>query len=455
LGYALPNDKRTAQIVFESVTYMNILAKIGPSGFVLILCMFSWVIYRLQAAEASRGPTALCLILAARIINPIVDGFSISLSTSSAVGQLNTVISFLLLGLAFLEIILIGKKEPWKPMDKLILGSIFALGVYHLFWIYLIDGSFESSDFLFLIQLGLVILLHPTITDLRYVSKFSVLILLILIVIALNRYQSPMFPYKQTDYGLSGPYSNFLWPLFGMEERFRGPYQHPNTVGIQVVFLSILILVSAKRLSFWILPLSFTLVGLAASRTSLIALTLASAATVYFQTSHVMEKKSFRSDTIEVSVRPSSTTKVRKVVIGSSLFFVIFIMLRNLITQNQTFSGRTDGLIGVFQATADNRLFGRGPSVSTITENSIISLLSQYGIVGIVFVSIAIIGLIVKTRKIIDFRKSKIIVIALTLAPASMGESLYGGSYIDMGPWYLVIALVLSRSPTRAQAKDD
>ena len=126
MGYALPNDKRTAQIVFESVTYMNILAKIGPSGFVLILCMFSWVIYRLQAAEASRGPTALCLILAARIINPIVDGFSISLSTSSAVGQLNTVISFLLLGLAFLEIILIGKKEPWKPMDKLILGSIFA-----------------------------------------------------------------------------------------------------------------------------------------------------------------------------------------------------------------------------------------------------------------------------------------------------------------------------------------
>jgi hypothetical protein len=425
---------------------MSVFTKIGPIGFIVLLSTFAWILFRIQASEDSRGATALCLIIFARIANPVIDGFSISLASASSFGQLNTVFSFILLSLAFLEVILIRQKKAWGFLDKVILISLFGVGVYHLFWISLLQGFLISSDLLFLIQLSLFIALHPTAYDLRYLPRVSILVLVILFIIAVYRYQNPMYPYWQSDYGISGPYSNSLWTWFGIEERFRGPYQHPNTLGVQVVFLSVLVMSTRRRFRFWGITISYILIALAASRTSLVALTFAVAVTIYFDFNLMAADEANPQLMRKSKLKQTSKKILLKVTTGTILLISVSIFLRTLISQNQSLSGRTEGIIGVFRQTSGNRIFGRGPSRSTITENSIISLLSQYGIVGILLITFAVVGLMLKYRVASNFGKSNMTRIALPLIPASMGESLFGGSYIDMGPLYFMLALIYSRN---------
>jgi hypothetical protein len=88
---------------------------------------------------------------------------------------------------------------------------------------------------------------------------------------AIFRYQNPFFPYTEENFGIDGPYHNFVWDIFGITERFRGPYISPNVLGYNVVFILILSGVYKSKLTAATRLMGLIILLLSGSRISMTA----------------------------------------------------------------------------------------------------------------------------------------------------------------------------------------
>jgi hypothetical protein len=428
---------------------VSVLSRIGLPGFIVLLAFLCLFLYRLLSTEKSRMPFLVGLIIISKVLNPVISGFVQSLQAAQFIGQLNTIFSYVVFIFCAIEIVLSQKNMAWNRNEKLTLVCILLLGIMYLGWSYILNGHLISSDFLFMIQISLVYIARPCANDLRNLPKIALGIIVVIFVLAIMKYQNPLYPYYQTDYGVDGPYHNAIWDLFGYTERLRGPFSHPNQLGVQIVFLSSLLLISKTKLYIFSLVPSYILLALAASRTSLLAITLGLCVRLYFDLTQAFLARSNGRRRNSHRVLKKSNDFQKKLFIG--LFFIGsgFLLVKTIVGSNLTGSGRTLGMIDYFRSTSGHYLLGRGPNIENITEVSLVSIISQYGFAGLFLVITAIFGIYRNQKLNVDpFLISSTKCLGVVLFCASVGESLFGGSYIDIGPLYLIIMLILSRAPT-------
>jgi hypothetical protein len=404
-------------------------------------------LYRIQAPPESRVATALVFIFSARFGASFIDGFSISEATKLSFGQLDTVFAYLMLAFAFLEVLLLKHVTNWKSSDLWVLVGLLGFGLLNLTWKLTYKGGIIANDFLYVLPILLFLSLRPKKTDLRFLPYFGTTIILLVSVCALVKYQNPLFPYSQTDYGLGGQYQNRVWSFFGWEERFRGPYYHPNQLGIQVTFLSLLVLLKPSKLYIAILPISFTLLFLASSRTSLLALLVGLLLRIYFDqsTSNKARSSHMEQDLLKAHSRKRFTP--RKMFLGFTIACCIAVVTRQIVGSNTTGTGRLENNRNTISAIRSNLLLGQGPSIFSITgtENTILTLLSYYGLIGLVFMLTIAFAFTLKFRIMPrNERYSLYITLAIFLV-ATTGESLLAGTSQDTGVFYLLVLLALTR----------
>jgi len=431
---------------------MGIIAKIGPLELSLILFFAALFLYRIQASPESRVATALVFIFSARFGASFINGFSVSESTKLSFGELDTVFAYLMLAFAFLEVLLLKHVTKWKSSDLWVLVGLFGFGFLNLTWKLTYNGGIIANDLLYVLPILLFLSLRPKKTDLKFLPYFGAVIILLVAITALAKYQNPLFPYSQVEYGLGGQYQNRVWSFFGLEERFRGPYFHPNQLGIQITFLSLLVLLKPSKLYIAILPISFTLLFLASSRTSLLALTVGLLLRIYFDTSTAAKVRSSHMEQDLPKAHSRRRFTLRKIFIGLTSAFCVALVARQIIGSNTTRTGRLENNRNTISAIRSNLLLGQGPSIFSInsTENTILTLLSFYGLIGLAFMlAIALAFTLIFRKMPRNERYSFLFTLAIFLV-ASTGETLLTGASQDTGLFYLLVLLALTRvEPSR------
>jgi hypothetical protein len=427
---------------------MAFISKIGPLELSFFSFFGALFLYRIQAKPESRIAAGLVFLCCAQFVASFINGFSIAQASKLSFGQLDTVFAYLMLAFVLLEVLLLKSVVKWENTDISILVGLFGLGFLNLWWRLISGYGLSANDFVYSAVILLFLLLRPTRADLRFLPYFGAVIVLLVFICALAKYQNPLFPYTQLDYGLGGPYQNRVWDVFGWEERFRGPYYHPNQLGIQITFLSFLVLLGNTKLYVAVLPISFTLLFLSSSRTSILALCAGFLLKLYFdRTKHEGVDSSYNKYNMAKG-HPRRPLKLKKVFIGFFVASVIFLVARQIIGNNRTGSGRLENYGTTFSLIRDNFLFGRGPSLFSITstENTVLTLISYYGLMGLVILVTVVFALITKFKKMARNERD-LFHIALTMfLVASSGEAVLTGSTGDTGLYYLLIFLSLTRS---------
>jgi hypothetical protein len=419
------------------------------SGMVLVFSSLALLISRLLAKSNTRSSAGLSFVVLAYVGGIILNGFEISHASKGFLGQLNTVFSFLMLGFALLETLLLDHIERWRRSDWFILIGVTGLGVLNLGWKFFILGGFISSDLLYPSSIILLILLRPGRKDLENLSKIGIAGISLIFLIACLHYQEPYNPYTQTDYGVDGPYHNWTWDAFGYTERFRGPYQHPNMLGIQVVFLCNLSLMKKNRINFLIVPASFLILNLASSRSSLIAL-MAGISVRYFLTktaTSARKRETSVFDRLELVKRKKSDLRILSRLVATGSLLPVLALLAYLILQNSTLSGRTSSWGQAISASKKNLFLGTGPGLLDINgvENTVVTLLSYYGLAGIFCLFICLVGIFTNYNQIMPEHKSLVAGLIATFTLASLTEALLVGNFYDAGPFYFILILIASR----------
>jgi hypothetical protein len=433
---------------FREGADVALISKIGPLEISLISFFGALFLYRIQAPPESRIATALFFIFSARFGGSFINGFSISEATKLSFGQLDTVFAYLMLAFAFLEVLLLKRVSKWQRSDLWVMGGLFGFGILNLIWKLAFSIGLSANDFLYTLVLLLTLSLRPTRVDLKFLPYLGALLILMVALTALFKYQNPLFPYRNVDYGLGSQYQNRLWIFLGWDERFRGPYYHPNQLGIQITFLSLLVLMKSSKFYIGILPISFAILFLASSRTSILALSVGLLVRVYFDVT--------RGDKVaqpaNMAVHPSGSyflnvSMFRKLLAGCVVATVTISIALRIVGTNATGTGRLENYQNTFSGSRESLFLGRGPSLFSInsTENTILTILSYYGIVGVILLVAILIGLITKVRKLTRHEKSSVMIGFSVFLVASTGESLITGAFIDNGIFYITILLLLTR----------
>ena len=391
--------------------------------------------------------TALIFLCSSRFGASFINGFSISEATKLSIGQLDTVFAYLMLAFAFLEVLLLKRVSKWNSTDLWVLTGILGLGLLNLIWKMAFATGFTANSFLYVAVVLLFIALHPTRKDLKFLPYFGASVIFLVSVVALLKYQNPLFPYTGVDFGLGSPYQNRVWDFFGLEERFRGPYFHPNQLGIQITFLSMLALFKSSKFYLAFLPVSFTLLFLASSRTSIIALLSGLLLKLYFDATQ-NRVSSLAGIDRSMSKQPwYSKLDPKKFIFAGVSIFSLIMVVRQIVGTNTTGTGRLQNYVITLTAIRENLLLGRGPSLFSIhsAENTILTVLSFYGLVGFSLLLVLVFSLTIKIRKIVRRDRSLVYVCLGIFGVASSGEALLYGSSSDIGLYYLLILLTLTR----------
>jgi O-antigen ligase len=142
----------------------------------------------------------------------------------------------------------------------------------------------------------------------------------------------------------------------------------------------------------------------------------------------------------------------RNILLGFVVSACIFMVTNRIIGTNTTGTGRLENYRDTISGIRENLLLGQGPSLFSInvTENTYLTLLSYYGLIGLALLLAIVFATtlsLMKTPR--NERHSFHITVAIFLV-ASAGESLLTGGSRDTGLFYLLVLLALTRGqPSR------
>jgi O-antigen ligase len=208
------------------------------------------------------------------------------------------------------------------------------------------------------------------------------------------------------------------------------------------------VLLKPSKFYIGILPISFAILFLASSRTSILALSVGLLVRVYFDVT--------RGDKVaqpaNMTAHPSgnyflNVSIFRKLLAGCVIATVTISIALRIVGTNASGTGRLENYQNTFSGSRESLFLGRGPSLFSInsTENTILTILSYYGIVGVILLVAILIGLVAKVRKLTRHEKSSFMIVFSVFLVASTGESLITGVFIDNGIFYIAILLLLTR----------
>ena len=390
---------------------------------VSVILIFAWAANRVNSSDDSHRRAGLGLLAISILGNPIIDGIP-SISVQTPLGKTEAIFTWLCLILSFWEVLLIKKRRKFPLPQKI------ALYLYFFYWIVglglaLFQGlQFRPSFFYSPVALIILLALSPSMSDLDAIVPIFALTLVLILVFALFKYRSPNIdPVYLDATSATSVYHNFTWNLFGLTDRFRGPYQHPNALGIVVAFLTLLVLASPKKIWRYFALLGFLLLGLCASRTSII--------------------------TVVVGVSLFAVSSASKNKFGQkapkSILVVIAFLFAGLVAapiyfSNRTLTGRLSNYSRVFQVWKISPWTGNWVAGGNQTENMFLTSLVSVGILGTLFL-VALLLSLYKLQK--DSKMTATLVAPLFYAffVGNLGEAIFKVGGWDIGSLY-VIAIV-------------
>jgi hypothetical protein len=217
--------------------------------------------------------------------------------------------------------------------------------------------------------------------------------------------------------GVSGPeYRNFVWPIFGLNDRYHGPFTHPNQLGIYCAFFATL-MASSRKLLFRISALGFVILTFcAASRTSIIVSTVGVT---------LLWSKLVWTISLKQRIRFLS-------------YFTVAALGLIFIVGSSNSSGRNSKFKDSFLNYPINLFYGTS---TFYVENTFLTNLFSLGLVAFLLVCFLQLRPLFTLWKI-DIPQARLgIPVSIQFFIASMGESVVYGSGINTGTLYMVILL--------------
>jgi hypothetical protein len=209
--------------------------------------------------------------------------------------------------------------------------------------------------------------------------------------LAIFRYQNPYAPYTETFYGVDGPYYNFMWDIFNLTERLRGPYTTPNVLAYNVVFIVALSFCFKNKLTSLVSGMGIVIILLSGSRISLFAITALILFHLYL--SPLRKKELNRTNVVKFREKKITGNRLPVFIFTVLMLFVI----AGIIATDPTLHGRTTNYATVFERLSGKWVFGAG--IDTGAENTLITRLGAYGLLGAMSVFVISAGMIMGLRK--------------------------------------------------------
>jgi hypothetical protein len=161
-----------------------------------------------------------------------------------------------------------------------------------------------------------------------------------------------------------------MWDIFGMSERFRGPYITPNILGYNIVILCILTGTTKSKFRIPAVFMALIILLLSGSKISLFAFFI-----------HIMIRTSnFTYDKLKKSINSDSENYKKNIPSKYSnhiIYLVVFFLSAAGYLSDPTLNGRTDNYNNLLQNLNGHYFLGNGPAFASSvysTENTFLTL---------------------------------------------------------------------------------
>ncbi len=388
--------------------------------FILLIVVLFWTVFRLRGSVHTRPAYSLLFIIAGQLNNILIQGIP-GINIPTPLGQMNAFVTWILLSLGALEALLYRRTLTFDSNYRSHNALVF-LALFNIANIYAISsngGNIIYSDFFLFLSVFVILLTRPTRADLKLTLHYMSFVVIVNFYCVFAKIRSPSYPFNSLPSYSLPPYRNFTWEIFGIEERYRGPFQHPNAAGAYLALIAIFFLCSKQKyFYYWLFP-TFVLLLLCASRTSQIVVIL-----------FILIKF------ILMNSNPGTRfSKYRSMLISSIICGLVFI------GPNLDWTGT--GRLAIFQRGIrrwfDNPVFGHGrPEQGLIVENSFISTLLISGSIGGMCFIVILVNIVGAIRREQGQAKAELIALVTGFLFGTSLEATFLGTY-DAGALYVIL----------------
>ena len=220
----------------------------GPFLVVLATVLILWTVFRLRASVHSRPAFALFFIVSGQINNILVQGITV-INVPTPLGQMNAFVTWMGLSLGGLETLLYTRTLKFKSSasSSSTLGWLLFFNIANIYALVSNKGNVIFSDFFMFLSTFVILKIRPTRADLNLTLHYLTFVVVVNFICVFEKIRSPSYPFKTLPSYHLPPYRNFTWEIFGIDERYRGPFQHPNAAGAYFALIAIFFLCSHRK----------------------------------------------------------------------------------------------------------------------------------------------------------------------------------------------------------------
>lgn len=333
------------------------------------ILMFAWISIRANASDESRTNVGTCLVVISNLALPIIDGIP-TISVKTPIGKSEAVFFWLMVSLAILEIALRQSRSPLDIHFKKLINSIitfWALGFIYAFYVQL---DFRPSFFYIPVCFIIIAILSPNYKCIKSICWSMSITISILALLYITKFEFTMetnnYVVKEFVSTDQLEYKNEFWAIFGIYERYSGPFSHPNQMGTYLSLMLVVLVGAKKRRFIPFILLGTLLLFLTSSRGSILATLIAWLIILILDFRRLFQKK--------YTLSLSKVVSIPITFIALSLIYVIYYKL--------TLTGRTEIWSQYLTLWRETPVFGKGVALKSV-ENSFIYTLASLGLIGI------------------------------------------------------------------------
>ena len=234
----------------------------------IIFCVF---LMRIADRNSDRTRMALGWLVLAICGNVVFAAYE-PLEFKTKLGLFNATFSWVCISFSFVECLLsrnkftISRQAIQFQFFQVLYSALFILSA-------ITNGGGFFYSHLFISATALILIyLAPISRDLVSIEWIGVACTTFIWFTLLSGYNPPEID-QRTGLPIAGTdaqsYRNVTWEIFNLDNRFHGPFTHPNQLGIFCAFFATILLTSNKRLFNFFGILNILLLFCAVSRTSI------------------------------------------------------------------------------------------------------------------------------------------------------------------------------------------
>jgi hypothetical protein len=225
-----------------------------------------------------------------------------------------------------------------------------------------------------------------------------------------------------------------MWDIFGMSERFRGPYITHNILGYNIVILCILTGTTKSKFRIPTVFMALIILLLSGSKISLFAFFI-----------HIMIRTlNFTYGKLNNSDSDNYKKNIPSKYSHLTIYLLVFFSSVAGYLSDPTLNGRINNYNNLLQNLNGHYFLGNGPTFASSVysaENTFLTLLAYYGVLGAISIILIILGVIQIFKRSAEKDRKFILSLLLPLLVTSMGEFILVGSTYDVGLIYQIVYL--------------